>query len=296
MTASEPATSARRARYGVSHVLGDVEYLDARFARHRFAPHSHPVFAIGAVRVGACRIWHTGVSHTAHAGDLVLINPGEPHSADQLGSGEWDYCAVYVSSESLRRWLPAPMAGARLRGVVGRSPALAGELAGICEALGDDPERAGAEDAFARFIRTLFGAFGDARPDAEVARGASGPIAVRAHLDANFASPIRLEELADIAGTSTFTLIRTFSRAFGMPPYRYLSHVRVARAQGMLRQGRPISETAFSTGFSDQAHFTKFFRRIVGVPPGVWMRGVGRTPAPVLPAEPGRPAFYFSGH
>ena len=100
--------------------------------------------------------------------------------------------------------------------------------------------------------------------------------AVREHLDACYARPIRLEELAAISGTSTFALIRSFSRAFGMPPYRYLTNLRIARAQELLRLGRPISDTAFSTGFSDQAHFTRFFRRIVGVPPGVWARGVGR--------------------
>lgn len=279
MTSPAPETPDRRvprARYGVSHRLGEVEYLDVRFAGHRFAPHSHPVFALGAVRVGACTIWHRGVAHTARPGDLVLFNPGEPHSADQVGGETWDYCAVYVSRASLESWLPAHGAGVRLGGVVGHAPELAAELTSICHRLGDDPESARVETRFARFVRAIFAEFGDSTPHDEYAGESDSVWSVREYLDACYARPIRLEELAAISGTSTFALIRSFSRAFGMPPYRYLTNLRIARAQELLRLGRPISDTAFSTGFSDQAHFTRFFRRIVGVPPGVWARGVGR--------------------
>jgi AraC-like DNA-binding protein len=205
----------------------------------------------------------------------VLFNPDEPHSADQVGRETWDYCAVYVSRASLESWLPAHGAGVRLGGVVGHAPALAAELTSICHRLGDDPESARVETRFARFVRAIFAEFGDSTPHDEYAGESDSVWAVREYLDACHARPIRLEELAAISGTSTFALIRSFSRAFGMPPYRYLTNLRIARAQELLRLGRPISDTAFSTGFSDQAHFTRFFRRIVGVPPGVWARGWG---------------------
>lgn len=266
----EPA----RARYGVSRRLGDVEFLDARFSGHRFAPHSHPVFAIGAVRAGACTIWHDGTPHVARPGDLVMLDPHAPHAADQCGGGTWDYCAIYVPRETLSHWLPATAARASLAGVVGHDPALAQALAALCRDLGDDPEQARAEHRCAAFLRALFSGFGTAPSGARERAGARGPEVVRAYLDDNYHRPVRLEALAAMAGLSTFALIRAFSRAYGMPPYRYLTQVRVSRAQALLRQGRPISDTAFATGFSDQAHLTRFFRRIVGVPPGVWVRGV----------------------
>ena len=58
----------------------------------------------------------------------------------------------------------------------------------------------------------------------------------------------------------------------------YLEMVRVERARALLRQGEPISRVAFDTGFSDQSHLTRRFKRVVGVPPGQYARtyGLGR--------------------
>ena len=130
MNGTHPGTTATprrrpRAVYGLSRKLGDVEFLSAHFTAHRFAPHTHPVFAVGAVRSGACRIWHRGNSYVAEPGDLVLIEPGAPHAADPAASDAWDYCAVYFSTATAREWggrLPARPA---FRGVVGTDTDLA---------------------------------------------------------------------------------------------------------------------------------------------------------------------------
>jgi AraC-like DNA-binding protein len=53
-----------------------------------------------------------------------------------------------------------------------------------------------------------------------------------------------------------------------VPPYRYLELVRVERARRLLQRGVRISEIAFTTGFSDQSHLTRQFKRVLGVTPG----------------------------
>jgi AraC-like DNA-binding protein len=40
----------------------------------------------------------------------------------------------------------------------------------------------------------------------------------------------------------------------------------------MLLAGRTIVETALDSGFSDQSHFSRYFKKIVGVTPGVFVR------------------------
>ena len=267
------------AEYGRSRQLGDVEFLRAHFRSHRFAPHTHPVFAVGAVRRGACRIWHRGTSHVAGPGDLVLIAPGTPHSADPAAGDVWDYCALYFSTATARLWCGRLPATPVFRSVVAGDIDLSTRLERLCVLLADDPDQSRAEAPFARFVRHLFSRFGEESPRDAALDCDDAPAAARRYLDAHFAEPVRIEHLADHTGRNPYGLIRAFSREFGMPPYTYLTHVRVSRAQEMLRTGRPISDTAFSVGFSDQSHLTRFFRRIVGVPPGVWVRGVGRSEA-----------------
>ena len=50
-------------------------------------------------------------------------------------------------------------------------------------------------------------------------------------------------------------------------------NLRVLEAQEMLRKGkRSLAEIAFATGFAEQSHFSRVFKEIVGMPPGVWQR------------------------
>jgi AraC-like DNA-binding protein len=263
--------------YGTSRVLGDVEFLTAQFGSHRFAPHSHPVFALGCVERGACRIWHRGMAHVAQPGDVIMINPHEPHSAEPVTDGGWDYAAKYVSAESAARWLPDRFIDhgeLRLQGVVHHAPQFATDLSALCRTLGRDPESPTAVAAFAHLIDGLFVAFGQCRPAPVEAAPGDRSARVRQYLDEHFASPVRIEALARLVGLSPFRLIREFTRVVGMPPYTYLLHVRVAKARAMLKAGMPITETAMSVGFSDQSHLTRFFRRITGVPPGLYARGM----------------------
>ena len=80
-----------------------------------------------------------------------------------------------------------------------------------------------------------------------------------------FASPLEINEIAATVDLSTSQLNRRFRATFQMPPSEYLQRVRVHEASRRLASGdQPISEVALETGFYDQAHLTRTFRR--------WMR------------------------
>lgn len=92
---------------------------------------------------------------------------------------------------------------------------------------------------------------------------------IREYIDARTNENISLEAMAELAGLSVFHFARAFRQSFGLPPHSYLLHRRIARAQRMLEETElPVSEIALSTGFSDQSHFAKHFRRLFGVAPG----------------------------
>ena len=58
-----------------------------------------------------------------------------------------------------------------------------------------------------------------------------------------------------------------------MPPHAFQTQVRVARAKALLLRGWPISQAAAHTGFADQSHLTRHFKRLVGVTPGQYRQG-----------------------
>jgi AraC-like DNA-binding protein len=93
----------------------------------------------------------------------------------------------------------------------------------------------------------------------------------RDYLAEHYAENVSLEKLARIANLSSFHFNRVFSEQLGMPPHAFQTQLRVSRAKALLRQGWAISQVAAETGFADQSHLTRHFKRLVGVPPGQYL-------------------------
>lgn len=89
-----------------------------------------------------------------------------------------------------------------------------------------------------------------------------------AHIEANYAKPIRLADLAATVHMSLSNLYRDFKSATGFSPIEYLIRLRVMRGAELLRQGElNVTETAFQTGFNDSNYFSRKFREIMGINP-----------------------------
>jgi len=57
-----------------------------------------------------------------------------------------------------------------------------------------------------------------------------------------------------------------------MPPHAFQTQVRIARAKNLLREGHSISHVATMTGFVDQSHLTRHFKRLVKLTPGQYLQ------------------------
>jgi AraC-like DNA-binding protein len=78
---------------------------------------------------------------------------------------------------------------------------------------------------------------------------------------------ISLDELAAAAGIGKFRLLRLFRAQTGLPPHALQIAHRIRHAQRLLETGHTIAETAAATGFADQSHLHRHFRRGLGMTP-----------------------------
>lgn len=93
---------------------------------------------------------------------------------------------------------------------------------------------------------------------------------IEAHLDRN----ITLEELARVACLSPYHFARSFKRATGAAPHRFLMARKLELAKRLIRQGDlGMAEVALKAGFSSQAHFARAFKRATGVTPSQYRTG-----------------------
>jgi AraC family transcriptional regulator len=78
-----------------------------------------------------------------------------------------------------------------------------------------------------------------------------------------------LEQMAAVAHLSPYHFARQFKASTGLAPHQYLISRRIERAQHLLRADGELglAEVALRVGFSDQSHFSRHFKRILGVTP-----------------------------
>jgi len=86
---------------------------------------------------------------------------------------------------------------------------------------------------------------------------------------------VPLKELARECRVSSAHFSRAFRCSVGMAPHNWLIEQRIVLSKEKLRDDRlSLTDVAAECGFCDQAHFTRYFTRIVGVTPGAWRRAL----------------------
>lgn len=144
---------------------------------------------------------------------------------------------------------------------------------------GDDP---GAVTAFERWLSGLGLAVPD---DARLVR----ELIARAEADRTL---VRVEQLARLAGLGVRQLERVVREQLGLTPKWLIRRYRLQEAAERLSAARrpALAELATELGYADQAHFTREFAAVIGVPPGRYQREAeaARGTAPAREREPAR--------
>lgn len=105
-----------------------------------------------------------------------------------------------------------------------------------------------------------------------------------AHVEANLAGKIVVKDLAALLHISVGHFCRAFKHSFGVPARMWIRQRRIELAQSlMLTTAASLSEIALSCGMSDQSHFTRSFRRVVGETPSSWRQTRAHAPLPSMP-------------
>ena len=87
------------------------------------------------------------------------------------------------------------------------------------------------------------------------------------YIETNLNQIIRLDEMADVTHLSPFYLNRIFREEIGIPPYAYLLQIRIKKSLEILLQTNSITEATHYLGFTDQSHFTRLFKKNIGITP-----------------------------
>ena len=240
----------------------------------KFPNHFHDYYVIGYIDKGRRCLLCKDREYTVNPGDITIFNPRDVHTCEQLDGTTMDYHSINIRPEVMQKtvceitgqeYLP------HFSQTVLYNSDLVSPLRELHCMISHEAADFKKEELFLFLIEQLL-AECDREPAPFVPGRAGQFDAVCKYLEDNFSKTITLDELSQIAGLSKYHFLRSFTRQKGISPYSYLEAVRIGNAKSLLEKGVTPMEVAYQTGFSDQSHFTNFFKKLIGLTPRQYMR------------------------
>ena len=268
--------TAEIARYWKHAAVDGVDLLRARFVTHRYGRHAHETYTFGLIEDGVEEFDYGCSLLRAGPGAVALLDPDVVHTGQAATPAGWAYRVLYPQVSvvtDVAAELGWGRGTPRFPHTVVYDPVSAALLRSAHRAA-EHGDQLASSTLLITALGGLLRGHASAGP-ADWPHADRAPAAVTAVCDLlreRLADPPRLAELAELTGISQFALLRAFRAATGLPPHAYLNQLRVRRARMLLDDGRTAADVAAETGFADQAHLTRHFKRVVGVPPVAYQR------------------------
>lgn len=268
------------AKYWSAKFTDGLECLYGKYFSFSFAPHFHNAYTIGIIENGANAFNYRGSNEVASAGDIMLLNPAEVHTGKAADKRKGLVFRVLFVEPKLLKSIREDITGKTSDTTFFSKPVFhdgstTQRVLKLHRALENAASTLECECLFLAAMAQLLVRYADS-PTIPQKTGHEHEAVTRArdYLIANARENVTLDKLSRIAFLSPHHLLRVFHKATGLPPHAYQMQIRIEQAKEFLRSGFTISRTANITGFFDQAHFSKQFKRYVGTTPGQFLASV----------------------
>jgi AraC-like DNA-binding protein len=256
-----------RVRAWRPRVAGVAEVFHAEWRDHAYPAHTHDTWTLLLVDDGLIGYDLDRHEHAAPRSGVTLLPPHVVHDGHAVTANGFRKRVVYLDENVLGEAL----IGASVDTPFYEDDALREQVSRLDRALthGDDLE---AESRLGLVVERLRWHLTGRRP--EPAEPLATDVAQRARdiIDTDPAGALSVAAIAQVLHVSTAHLVRSFHRSFGIPPHQYVLGRRLDLARRRLLAGDSAASVASATGFHDQAHLTRHFKRLLATTPGRYQR------------------------
>lgn len=238
----------------------------------KFPNHFHEYYVIGLVESGRRFLTCKNMEYTINAGDLLLFNPLDNHACEQVDNQALDWRCLNIKKDVMRH-VAGEITGTDYLPVFTSTVVCQSDMIPVLKDLHDmimnESKDFNKEETFYFLIEQLIADY--TKPVTETLARISREIqAACDYMESNYTETITLAELSKVSGLNKYTLLRNFTMQRGITPYQYLSTIRVNKARRLLEAGVSPIEAALQSGFTDQSHFTRFFKTFIGLTPRLY--------------------------
>ena len=251
-----------------------IEAYSFKGIMQKFPNHFHDYYVIGFIESGERCLSCKNRKYTVEPGDLLLFNPRDNHTCEQIDGRTLDYRCINVHPETMSK-AAFEITGKDYLPYFSPAVIFHSELASLLRELHmiimEEEKDFRKEEIFFFLLEQLIEEFSEEGIEQSGAEENRETKIICNFLGKNYMKNITLDELSELTGLSKYYLLRSFTKQKGISPYRYLETIRIDRAKKLLEQGVLPIEAALQTGFADQSHFSNFFKKFIGLTPKQYM-------------------------
>jgi AraC-like DNA-binding protein len=261
----------------------DLQHIHVVYGKNmgnEFPRHVHNGFCVGIVQKGARIVCQGGSSTIIPENALFVINPGVAHTCKSQDK-EHSYFIICVEAESMKAIASQISKKTHtvpyFKNIPLYDKALGSKIRQFFSLIENTSSALERESVLFSLLSELVLHYGEESPIPCRAGVHDGALKRACEfIRTYYAQDLSLRQLSSVACLSPFYFQRLFLENTGVSPHDYLLQIRIRKAQELLLYGKSIACVAVDTGFVDQSHFTRSFKRVTGTTPGSYFHNTGK--------------------
>ncbi len=250
--------------------IDGIEFRSGVAVKEPYPKHWHEEYQFCFIENGGGELTYRGASHNTPEISLFIVHPGEVHSnSTEIGCS---FRSIYVQPEVIKNTLtdsenskktlpffPNPMIF---------DDEIISDYLNLHLSAKNYDSTLEKENSLLKMLTKLVNRYAQEKINLEIfGKEHKAVNKIRDYIIEHYDQNISLKKLSKLVSLSPFHMNRVFSQEIGMPPHAFQTQVRIAKAKQLIRKGLPLSEVATTTGFADQSHFNRHFKKLMKITP-----------------------------
>ena len=242
-------------------LFDNLEYIRIESQTTDFPKHFHETFCISLIHNGIEQIDFGNQSLFSEKGSISITNPYEIHSNPLIDKNIClSFDTIYLSNDLMKYLLNGKNITFLNRKI---NCEKANQLFTELKNAMDTKNPKSIEFFLKQFVNTL--KFHSQENEIEYAEQHLNEI--NSYIENNIYDKFCLDELSKMANINKYGFVKKFRASTGMTPMNYILMKKIFSCKNLIDSNSEFTELAYQYSFSDLAHFSKTFKRYIGVSP-----------------------------
>ncbi|MFA6741725.1 MAG: AraC family transcriptional regulator [Arcobacteraceae bacterium] len=229
--------------------------------------HTHEELTIFAIKEGSLNLIFNDTLFEFLPNQIVIINNNIPHLAS-LNTQSKDGYIIYLKKE----YLKTIDFDFKSSFEVVKQKSIYKNFIKMCDCLLDN--KVSLLEKEEKFFSFCLSFFSFESKQIQIEEESSLALDIKKYLDEKYLEELILDDLSKSFDLSVVHLIRVFKKEFGLPIHSYILNKKVHIAKEFLSSNLPIIEVAQNSGFFDQSHLNRSFKRIFQITPKEYQKHI----------------------